>query len=273
MHPLLIKIGPIPIHTYGVLIAIGFLAGIFTARKLAARSGLNVDRFLDFSFWALLIGLIGARALFVITRIESFLLDPVSIFKVWEGGLVFFGGLLAVVPFAWWYFKKYKLPFWKTADVALPGLVIGHFFGRLGCLAAGCCYGKPTGSSFGIRLYSDLVESAYHGITLHPTQLYEAGALLVLFVGMMSVFKRKKFDGQVALTYFLIYPVIRSVIEVFRGDLIRGFVIDNVVSTSQFISALVFVAALVILVVRSRQLSEENSSNNRRSKPKKRDNT
>jgi phosphatidylglycerol:prolipoprotein diacylglycerol transferase len=180
--------------------------------------------------------------------------DPISMFKVWEGGLVFLGGPLLVVPFVIWYVKKYSLPIWKTIDTLTPGLVIAHAFGRLGCLSAGCCYGKPTGSSFGIRLYSDLVEKHYHGIPLHPTQLYESMSLLILFLGLLYLSKRKVFEGQVTLTYFLAYPVIRSIIEVFRGDIIRGFVIDDVLSTSQFISSLVFVAAAGFLLFRLKQL-------------------
>lgn len=132
----------------------------------------------------------------------------------------------------------------------IPGLVIAHAFGRFGCLAAGCCYGKPTDSPLGIKLYSDLVDPAMRGIPLHPTQLYESFALFVLFAGLLWVSRKKVFDGQVVLTYFITYPIIRSVIEVFRGDLVRGFVIEDILSTSQFISLLVFLGATATLVVR-----------------------
>jgi len=254
MHPILINLGPIPIHTYGFLIAVGFLVAINVIKRLAGRSKLDVEKVLDLTFWCLLIGFVGARALFVITRFSYFVENPVEILKVWEGGLVFFGGPLVVIPFLIWYMKKYKLPPWKTADVLAPGLVIGHAFGRLGCLAAGCCYGKPTGSDWGVRLYSDLVDRSLQGIPLHPTQLYEFSALLILFAGLLYVFKKKVFDGQVALTYLLAYPIIRSVIEIFRGDIIRGFVIEGILSTSQFISLVIFLAAGVALVVRLKQV-------------------
>jgi len=257
MHPLLFKIGPIPIHTYGFLIAIGFLTAVSVYKRLAIRSHLDVDRILDLTFWCLLVGFLGARILFILTRLSYFMQDPISMFKVWEGGLVFLGGPIAVVPFIYWYTRKYKMPLWKVLDIGAPGLAIGHAFGRLGCLSAGCCYGKPTGSSWGVRLYSDLVDPQYRGIPLHPTQLYEAGALLVLFLGLMYVFKRKVFDGQVAVTYLLAYPVIRSVIEVFRGDLIRGFVIDEVLSTSQFISIFIFLAGSILLWVRLKKVERE----------------
>jgi phosphatidylglycerol:prolipoprotein diacylglycerol transferase len=254
MHPLLVNIGPIPIHTYGFLIAIGFLVAIFVLKRLAYRAKLDVERILDLAFWCLLIGFMGARALFVITRLSYFVSNPIEIFKVWEGGLVFFGGPIAVVPFVIWYLRKHKLPLWKTMDVLAPPLVIAHAFGRLGCLAAGCCYGKPTGTSFGVKLYSDLVDRQFQGIPLHPTQLYESAALFVLFLGLLYVSKKKVFDGQVALTYSLIYPIIRSIIEIFRGDIVRGFIIEDVLSTSQFISILVLLIAGTVLFYRLSQV-------------------
>lgn len=250
MHPLLFKIGSIPIHTYGFLIAIGFLTAVLVIRSLCKKSGLDIEKTLDFTFWLLLVGFIGARILFIITKWSDFAADPMDMFRVWEGGLVFLGGPILCVPFAIWYMKRYQLPIWKTIDVLIPGLTINHMFGRFGCLAAGCCYGKPTGGNWGIRLYSDLVDRDLQGIPLHPTQLYEASALFILFLGLLWVFKKKSFDGQVALTYFMAYPIIRSIIEVFRGDLIRGFVIDGILSTSQFLSILIFIGATGVLIWR-----------------------
>ncbi len=250
MHPILFKIGSWPIHTYGALIAAGFIAASVVFRKLSERSKLNVDQVMDLVFWSFLIGFLGARTLYVITRWEDFSSDPASIFRIWEGGLVFFGGPLAVVPFLIWYLRKHSLPLWKTMDVLVPGLALAHAFGRLGCLAAGCCYGKPTESGWGLKLDSPLVEESMRGIPLHPVQLYESAALLVLFAGLLLVYRSRRFDGQVVLTYFMAYPLIRSITEVFRGDSVRGFVIDGYLSTSQFISALVFLAAAIALFFR-----------------------
>ncbi|MBI3535767.1 MAG: prolipoprotein diacylglyceryl transferase [Deltaproteobacteria bacterium] len=253
MRPILIKLGPIPIHGYGLMIAIGFLISIYVLRKLAARSKLDPEKIVDLAFWCLIIGFLGSRILFAITRFNDFASDPVSFLRIWEGGFVFFGGLLAVIPFVMWYFKKYKLPAWKTVDVLSVGVVLSHAFGRLGCFLAGCCHGKPTGSNWGVKFYSDLVEPALHGINLHPTQLYESSALFLLFFGLLWIFKIKRFDGQVALTYFIVYPIIRSVIEVFRGDVIRGFIIEDVLSTSQFISIFVIIGAVLVLSKKIKQ--------------------
>lgn len=254
MHPLLVKIGPISIHTYGFLIAVGFLVAVAVIRRLAARSGLAIERVLDLTFWSLLVGFVGARLLYVITRLDYFSSDPLAIFRVWEGGLVFFGGPLAVIPFVWWYTRRYQLPVWRTMDSLIPGLTIAHMFGRAGCIASGCCYGRPTGSDWGLKFDSGLVEASLRGVPLHPTQIYEASALFLLFLGLLWVFRRKSFDGQVVLTYFMAYPVIRSVIETFRGDLIRGFVIEGILSTSQFISLVLFVAASAALAYRLKTL-------------------
>ncbi len=254
MHPILFQLGPITIHTYGFLIAMGFLIALSVIQKLAARAQLPVDQVVDLTFWLLLAGFVGSRLLFVITRLDYFATDPLAIFKVWEGGLVFFGGPLGALPVAIYYLKKNKLSLWKTMDVLVPGLVIAHAFGRMGCLSAGCCYGRPTGAEWGLKFYSELVDRQYHGIFLHPTQLYESSSLFILFLGLLWVFRSKKFDGQVVLTYFMTYPLIRSVVEIFRGDTIRGFVIEGILSTSQFISILVFLGATLALVVRLRSL-------------------
>ncbi len=250
MYPILFKIGPIPIHTYGFLVALGFLIAVYIIRTLAIRAKLDVDRVLDLTFWGLLVGFMGARLLFVITRFGSFMSDPISIFKVWEGGLVFYGGPLAVVPWAIWYMKKHKLPLWRTADVIVPGLTAGQILGRFGCISAGCCYGRPTGSTWGFKFYSELVDRHLHGVPLHPTQLYEAGGNVVILTGLLYLFKNKKFDGQVALTYFMAYPILRSFVETFRGDIIRGFVVEDLLSTSQFISILVFLGAAALYWMR-----------------------
>ncbi|MCM0604983.1 MAG: prolipoprotein diacylglyceryl transferase [Xanthomonadaceae bacterium] len=254
MHPLLFNMGPVPIHSYGLLIAIGFLSALEIIRRLSIKSKLPVDPVMDIVFWMLISGFIGARLLFVITRFDYFAAHPLEIIRVWEGGLVFFGGLITATAVFVFQMRKSKLPIWKVADVLVPGLVLNHAFGRLGCLAAGCCYGKPTDLPWGIHLHSELVERSLRGVSLHPVQLYEAGSLLLLLFGLLWIFKHKKFDGQVGISYFIIYPVIRSIVELFRGDFIRGFIIDPWLSTSQFISLFVVVGSLCVLLLRLKRV-------------------
>ncbi|MBS1963590.1 MAG: prolipoprotein diacylglyceryl transferase [Bdellovibrionales bacterium] len=254
MHPILAQIGPIPIHTYGFLIALGFIIAVQVMQRLAARSGIDPEKMQDLIFGGLLVGFLGARIVFILTRLSYFTENPLDMFKVWEGGLVFYGGPIATVPFIIWFAKKHKFPLWRTFDVIGPGLTIAHAFGRLGCLSAGCCYGKPTGGDWGVVLNSELVDPSMRGIHLHPTQLYESVSLFILTAVLLAVFKRRKFDGQVTLIYFMTYPIIRSIIEIYRGDTIRGFVIGDWLSTSQFISILVFVAAFFVMLYRLKQV-------------------
>lgn len=259
MFPTLLSLGPITIHTYGFLIAIGFLVAVNVIKRLSAYHGLDQNDVLDITFWALLIGFTGARLLFVVTRFSYFMANPIEIIQVWNGGLVFYGGPIFAVPYILRAVKKRNMPLWKVVDALTPGLVVNHAFGRLGCLAAGCCYGKPTGTDFGVKLYSELVDAELRGIPLHPTQLYEGAALFVLFAALYRLNKTKVFDGQVFLTYFIVYPVIRSIVEIFRGDLIRGFVIEGILSTSQFISILVLVLASIALYWRLKSQREEKA--------------
>jgi phosphatidylglycerol:prolipoprotein diacylglycerol transferase len=260
MYPTLIEINlgfiKIPLHTYGLMIAIGFLTAISVVRKLAAKNKVNPDLVSDLSFWLLMYGFAGARLLFVITRLDYFIQNPLDVVKVWEGGLVFFGGLISATAYAVWFFVKHKLSPWTMIDVLSPGVVIAHAFGRIGCLGAGCCYGRPTELPWGIKLNSELVDIGLRGVPLHPTQIYESLSLFILFAGLMVIGKTKRFAGQVGLTYFMIYPIIRSIIEIFRGDTIRGFLIEDMLSTSQFISILVFLAASIVLSYRLKNSGE-----------------
>lgn len=245
----------IPIHTYGFMIAIGFLLAVFTVRKLAARNGINPDLVSDLSFWLLVYGFIGARILYVITRYQDFVSDPLSVIRVWEGGLVFFGGLISATVYSIYFFRRHRLSPWKMIDILSPGVVLAHAFGRLGCLGAGCCYGKHTDLPWGIKLNSELLDSGFRGVPLHPVQLYESVSLFILFAGMIHLSRKKKFEGQIGLTYFILYPIIRSLVEIFRGDIVRGFVIQDILSTSQFISFLIFLSATLILLKRLKKVS------------------
>ena len=254
MYPLVVKLGPLPVHTYGFMIALGFFAALATVKKLAAMNRLNPERMADFAFWFLLVGFVGARALFVITRFSEFMADPIAVFKIWEGGLVFFGAPLAAIPYALWMLRQEKISPWVGLDVFLPALTIAHAIGRVGCLAAGCCYGTPTDLPWGVRLSSELVDPIHRGIPLHPVQLYESTTLVILYFGLLWLHQHRKFEGQVGLVYLITCPILRSILEEFRGDSIRGFVIAGWLSTSQFISVLVLLAGLLAFSIRLRGL-------------------
>lgn len=260
MFPILLKIGNFPVHTYGFLIAVGFLLCVWISKREGIRQGMPGDRIVDLGFWALLVGMIGARILYIFTRWPYYMEHPMEMLYVWEGGLVFYGGPLSCIPFFIWYTKHYKLPRWKVIDIGAQAVPLAHAFGRLGCLSAGCCFGRPTGGNWGVKLYTELVEPAsLRGIYLHPTQLYESFSLIVLFFALRRLRFHKKFDGEIFCMYMIFYPIIRSIIEMFRGDEIRGFVVDGVLSTSQFISILVIAVTMVFYLRKRWNLNKQPS--------------
>lgn len=253
MHPILFEIpkidlgswtiGPIPIRLYGLMIGIGFLLGMTLAARQAKKEGINPDRVLDMGVYLLLAAVVGSRVLYVLTSLHEFRANPLDVFAIWKGGLVFYGGLLAAVPVGIWYVKKHGLPVWQTADIMAPSVSLGHVFGRLGCFFAGCCYGAPCSGPAGIT-FSDPHSLAPLGVSLYPTQLMESGGELIIFGLLLALRRYKRFDGQIFGLYLLLYAVLRFVIEFFRGDVARGVYFGGLISTSQIIAILIAVAAL-----------------------------
>lgn len=268
MYPELFRIGSFPINTYGVFLAIAFLCAIYVTVKLAERDGLPRERIYDLSLWMLLSSLVGSKILMLFTEPE-YRENPLQLLSLdfLRSGGVFYGGLLGAVIAGYLLMKRYQLPWWKTADACAPGIAIGNFFGRQGCFAAGCCWGKPTSLPWGVQ-FTELG----HEITgvpidahLHPTQLYESFAMLLVFLFLLWLHKHKRFNGQVILVYALLYSVIRFAIEFVRDDPrgdILGLTTLTGLSTSQMISLVVGIAALILLITRNRStkvLDYENS--------------
>ena len=246
MFPVLIRIGPITIHTYGFLIATAFLLGLWLALRQAAREGLSKEKVTDIGFYALFAGIIGSRIFFIATEWEHFSSHPADMLKIWEGGLVFYGGVIFAIPVAVWYARRQGLLLWQTADIWAPSIAVGHAIGRLGCFCAGCCYGLPTDLPWGVT-FNNPETLAIRGVPLHPTQLYESAAELLNFVILLAVRRRKAFHGQLFWVYVLNYAVIRALIELFRGDRERGFILPGI-SVSQGISAVMLVTACAFLM-------------------------
>jgi phosphatidylglycerol---prolipoprotein diacylglyceryl transferase len=261
MYPELFRIGSFPVHTYGVFLALAFLFAILFTVRLAARDGLPKEKIYDLCLWMLLASLIGSKILMLFTEPEyrDNPLQLISLDFLRSGG-VFYGGLLGAVIIGYFLMRRYKLPWWKTADACAPGIALGSFFGRQGCFAAGCCWGKPTTLPWGVR-FSELG----HEITgvpidahLHPTQLYESFAMLLVFFLLLWLHKHRRFEGQVILVYAVLYSVIRFLIEFVRDDPrgdILGLTTLTGLSTSQIISIIVGISALVLLVIRWRRLN------------------
>lgn len=247
MHPVLFQIGPLTLHTYGVFVALGFIIGILLALHQGKKEGFPKEKILDIGFYTLLSAIIGSRLFYVLVEYKYFIKNPVHIFKIWEGGLVFFGGLIAVLFVLLIYFKKNALPVWKTLDLFSPSLALGHAIGRLGCFSAGCCHGKPANLPWSVT-FTNPDSLAIIGVPVHPTQLYETLSLSISFVILILIRKYKHFNGQIFWTYALLYSVIRFTIEFFRGDEARGFIYKNL-SIAQGISAVLFMTAIFFMVL------------------------
>src|SRR5437879_9068316 len=253
MYPRLLELGPITVYTYGVLLAAAYLFGLQLARIRATNRGLDANRVLDLGIYIIISALVGAKLLLLITDFKSFTADPRELLTLARSGGVFYGGLIVAVVVALWYIRRVGLPLWTTCDVFAPGIALGHVIGRFGCLFAGCCYGKPTTKPWGITFTDPYAASNVGtplGVPLHPTQLYEAGAeLLILAVLLLTERKGRPFPGRTFWLYMLLYAVSRFIIEFFRGD-DRGTV--WMFSTSQFISILLAPLAIVMLVYLAR---------------------
>ena len=267
MYPELFRIGDFPVTTYGIFLAVGMLLALFVASRLAARDGLPRDRMYDLGLWALIGGLLGSKLLmfFVEDNVQVFSLDFLRSGGVYYGG--FLGGFLAVVLLA----RFHKLSFWKVADALAPGLALGQAFGRQGCFAAGCCWGKhtdlPWGVHFGERGHEYTGVPMYgpdgSDLYLHPTQLYESFFMLAVFGFLFYLHRHKKFDGQILIAYGIIYSIFRFLIEFVRddprGDLF-GLTTVTGLSTSQIISLAVAIGAVVFMIMRLRTIGKTVSS-------------
>src|SRR5438093_11824908 len=259
MYPKLLELRSIPIvgqltlYTYGVLLAAAYLLGLKLAMVRAKSRGLDANRVLDLGIYIIISALVGAKLLLLITDFKSFTADPRELLTLARSGGVFYGGLIVAVIVALWYIRRVGLPLWTTCDVFAPGIALGHVVGRFGCFFAGCCYGKPTTKPWGITFTDPFAASNVGtplGVPLHPTQLYEAGAeLLILIILLVTERKGRPFPGRTFWLYMLLYAVSRFIIEFFRGD-DRGTV--WMFSTSQFISILLAPLAIVMLVYLAR---------------------
>ena len=259
MFPVLLKIGPLSIFTYGFFIALGFLAGIYFAVKEARRLGEEPEMIMDLCFYLLVAAIIGSRLFYVATNPKMFLEDPVEILKIWNGGLVFYGGFIAALITGIIYLKAKNFPVWKTADIMAPSVSLAHFFGRIGCFFAGCCYGKYCDLPWAVT-FSNPDSLAPQGLSLHPTQLYSALNNLAIFLFLFFFRKRKKYDGQLFWLYVLIYGITRSFIEIFRADF-RGEFFYGTYSVSQVVGGIMAVVSLTMLfILRKRALSKGNYS-------------
>ena len=254
MYPKLLELGPIGIYSYGLLLVSAYLIGLQVAVARGRARGLDGQRVMDLGIAIIVSALVGAKLLLFVVEFDHFTRDPAELWTLVRSGGVFYGGMLLSLAVAFWYMRRHAMPLWATCDAFAPGIAAGQAVGRLGCLLAGCCYGHPTDVSWGITFTSPLAAANVGtplGVSLHPTQLYESVAALVI-LGVLLAFERRgrPFPGRTFWTYLLLYPAVRFGIEFYRGDP-RGTVLD-VLSTSQFVSALLVPLSIVMLFLLAR---------------------
>jgi len=242
----------IQIPTYGVMLALAFIAALWLAMRSARRMGLPRDPIMDLWIAALVSGIVGAKLLLYLLDLPYYLSNPMAILLGLRSAGVFYGGLLAGVGTCLFIVWRRGLPGWIIADIAAPSIALAQSIGRLGCFAAGCCYGKVTDVSWAVIFTSpeaqDITGVPLH-VPLHPSQIYMAASNLLLFLVLLLIGCRKRYDGQVFLWYLLLYAVIRALLELTRGDP-RGELLGY--STSQIIAAAAALAAGFMMWRRSR---------------------
>ncbi len=248
MYPRLLDLGPFTVYTYGVLLAAAFLLGLKLATSRARKRGLDAGRILDLGIYVIVAAIVGGKVLLLVTDFQSFRANPADIMSLARSGGVFYGGLILAVGVAFWYMRCHALALWPTFDVFAPGIALGHAVGRLGCLMAGCCYGRPTSLPWGIT-FTDPFTGSYVGtplgVALHPTQIYEAVAEAAILLFLLALERRGgNFPGRTFWTYILLYGLTRYSIEFFRGDP-RGTM--WIFSTSQFISVILVPLSVIML--------------------------
>ena len=227
MVPQLFHIGSFAVPTYGVLVALGVLIGLWISVRYSERQGIKAEYAWDFGIAVVLAGILGSKILYILVDLHTYMQHPSEIFSLatLQAGGVFSGGLIGAFVVAWWFLRKHQMPALATCDAFAPGLAMGHAIGRLGCFAAGCCFGKPTDHFWGVTFTNPLAQQLVGtplNQALQPTQLIESGAELIIFGILTWMFARKKFDGQIFGAYLFLYGIARFLIEFLRGDPGRG---------------------------------------------------
>jgi len=249
MHPILFSIAGWPVYAYGVLLAAAYLAGLQLAVVRARRAGVDPAKIMDLGIYLIIAALVGAKLMLVVVDFRYFTSHPGEVLSLVRAGGVFYGGLILSFAVGMWLIGRYRLPVWSTADLYAPGIALGHVIGRLGCLMAGCCYGRPTDLPWGITFTSPVAaDNAGTPLNeaLHPTQLYDAGAEMLILIILLALERRgRPYAGRTFWLYILLYAISRFIVEMFRGDP-RGTIAG--VSTSQFVSLVTLPIAVIMLI-------------------------
>lgn len=217
MHPILFKLGPLSLFSYGLMVALGFLVGIGFALYFARKEGIKSESIIDLALLLIVSSIIGARFFYVAGQWNFYRGNLLEIFMIWRGGLVFLGGLIFGLATLVYFASEKKIALRRLLDVVTPGALLGYAIGRIGCFLNGCCFGLPTKLPWGIVFPNDCLAGAYFPDRhLHPTQLYSVALVLIAFGIVLWLYPRKKFDGQVFFWGLILYSIYRLAVEFLR---------------------------------------------------------
>lgn len=245
MKPILLSFGVLHLYSYGLSIAVGVLLSLFLMNRRAVEEGFpKQEEVFDIAFAILVWGFLGARIFYVIQNLSYYAAEPLKIFAVWEGGLIFYGGALGALLGFWLVVRKLRMSFWRVLDFIVPYGALAHAFGRIGCFLNGCCYGKVCELPWAVR-FPGFFQA------VHPAQIYEAAYDLVLFAFLLARRKRSRFEGETGLLYFLLYGIGRYLIEFVRepGWMWLGL------TSNQWLSAGIILVAFILFGFRKRKAS------------------
>jgi phosphatidylglycerol---prolipoprotein diacylglyceryl transferase len=245
MYPILFQSGGLTVYAYGFFVGLGFVVAVLLAVVRARKEGISFERMVDLFFYSILSAIVGARALFVMINFDYYRQNPGQIVRIWEGGLIFYGGLFLAAGVSIGYMRRHRMPIWKSADLFSPLIALGLFFGRIGCFFAGCCYGKETDLPWAV-VFTRPNSLARLNVPLHPTQLYDAANGLAIFLLLSWMGRKKGFEGRIFWLFLFLYSVTRFLIEMFRGDP-RGSLFQDLLSTSQALGILLAILSLFML--------------------------
>jgi phosphatidylglycerol:prolipoprotein diacylglycerol transferase len=256
VYPHFVHIGSFALPTYGLMAALGMIFGLAIVFRLARFRGMDPDQMWNLGGIAAFSGIVGSKLLMLLVDWRDYAEDPRRLFSIatLQSGGVFSGGLLLAIVCVWWYVRRHGISFLSAADVFAPGVALGHAFGRIGCLAAGCCYGRETHVPWAITFHNPWA-AEFSGtplnVPLHPTQLYEFVAELINFAFLYWLCKRKSFEGQIIALFMIVYGIERFVFEFYRGDPGRGEVLGGLMSGTQLIALGLVISGFVIYLRRT----------------------
>lgn len=265
MHPVFFSIGNFHIHWYGVMMAVGLMAGLASWSFVGRKEGRSLNFSSDLLFWIVIAAILGARLAYIVSEWDYFLDHPQQLYRIDQGGLIYYGGLIAATAAVFLFAKVKKQPVLALYDFVATSLPLAHAFGRIGCFLNGCCHGSPTSGLTGLRyppgsfawtrhLSERLIDSdAQTSLAVHPVQLYEAALGFCVYGLLMVVHRKRKQPGVTTVAYLMAYAIVRFIIEFFRGDeraMIMGMTIAQIVSLALLVSGI-----LLFLIVHRRPVA------------------